>query len=110
MDNPKHGLGEALDDNAHVSGVLNLWTIFWTNIHYSDEHVVTSKECSRRDRQPSRDQRCTRTSVRKLQYIQSLVKIVAMQLQQSFAFLSWLWQWPDLLVDLKGVNGLMAAV
>ena len=34
-------------------------------------------------------------------HISSLAKIVTAQLQQSFAFISWNWGWPNLLVDVR---------
>ena len=34
-------------------------------------------------------------------HVSSLVKIVTMQLQQSFSFISWKWGWPELLIDVR---------
>lgn len=100
-------LGEELDDNAHVSGVLNLLEHFLDEHRHSDEHKNTQGILS-----DAIENRAATTSLladRNAQHIakhtQSLIMILSMQLQQSFTFLSWPWRWPDLLVDLRELVG-----
>ncbi len=95
--------GVSSDDADHVTQALNELEHFLSTHRHSDEHLENQLML-----QDAIDDHALVQGVmsdRKVHYVAThvaaVVRIVVLQLQQCFSFLSWRWSWPKLLIQLR---------
>ena len=95
--------GVATDDGEHVTEALNDLELFLSTHRQNDKHMQ-KQELLREaidNRAAAKGALSDRNVQQAATHIATMVRIVAMQLQQCFTFIAWDWQWPELLVGLR---------
>ena len=89
--------GVALDDDEHVARAMNGLEEFLSTHRNGGDHL--------QQQEMLREQMETRGAMKEtladdsVSQMTMLLRIVLMQLQQCFIFISWGWPWPELLID-----------
>jgi hypothetical protein len=92
--------GATTDDAEHVARVLNDLEQFLSTHRKDADHLQLLREAI--DTRGTMQGALSDRNVQQIRvHIGTLVRIVVMQLQQCFAFISFQWPWPGLLIELR---------